>query len=132
MLQIRSVRAKYDKNTGALSGYSVQLNTSKYTWDGMGGKYARKINICDHTGAVLPNGHVAPGDVVAATMYAGQVYTGVGGYKFGIQWSFADVSVVCQRAKLEAKTQVSAFAVQDYSFATMYEDFSMQEVAVTA
>lgn len=121
MLQIRTVRAKYDKNSGALIGHNVQLNTSKFTWDGMGGKYARKINICDHLGAVIPNGNVAPGDVVAATMYVGQVYTGVGGDKFGIQWCFDDVSVICQRAKLEVKAQVSAFGEQQYAFAADYE-----------
>lgn len=122
MLQIRTVRAKYDKASGQLTGHNVQLNTSKFTWDGMGGKYARVVNICDHTGAVIPGGNVAPGDVVAATMYAGQVYTGVGGDKFGIQWSFDDVSVVCQRAKLEMKSSVSAFGQQQYGFATTYDD----------
>jgi hypothetical protein len=121
MLQIRTVRAKYDKNTGVLTGHNIQLNTPKFAWDGMGGKYERKINICDHSGVVIPNGSVAPGDVVAATMYASQVYTGVGGDKFGIQWCFDDVSVICQRNKLEMKTQVSAFGVQQYNFATNYE-----------
>ena len=58
MLQIRSVRAKYDKNTASLIGNSIQLNTSKFTWDGMGGKYERKIHICDHNGSVVPNGTV--------------------------------------------------------------------------
>jgi hypothetical protein len=33
-------------------------------------------------GKVLPNGLVHPGVVVAATMYANQVYNGVGGDKF--------------------------------------------------
>lgn len=122
MLQIRTVRAKYDKNSGVLTGHSVQLNTSKFTWDGMGGKFARVVNICDHAGTVIPNGNVAPGDVVAATMYAGQVYTGVGGDKFGIQWSFDDVSVICQRAKLEMKSAVSAFGFQSYTFASTYEE----------
>lgn len=37
-------------------------------------------------GKVLPSsGTVAPGDVVAVTMFANQVYTGVGGDKFGIE-----------------------------------------------
>lgn len=121
MLQIRSVRAKYDKNNGMLVGHSVQLNTSKFAWDGMGGRFARNINICDHTGSVILNGTVSPGDVVAATMYQAQVYTGVGGDKFGIQWSFEDISVVCQRSKLEAKSAVSAFGLQSYEFATDYE-----------
>ena len=124
MLQIRTVRAKYDKVSGTLTGHSVQLSTPKFTWDGMGGKYGRVINICDHTGAVIPNGTVSPGDVVAATVHAAQVYTGVGGDKFGIQWSFEDVSVVCQRSKLEVKSQVSAFSGASYDFATNYEDTS--------
>ena len=122
MLQIRTVRAKYDKASGVLTGHNIQLNTPKFAWDGMGGKYERKINICDHTGAVIPNGTVAPGDVVAATMYASQVYTGVGGDKFGIQWCYDDVSVICQRSKLEMKTQVTVFNAQQYNFATSYDD----------
>jgi len=122
MLQIRTIRAKYDKMTGQLVGHSVQMSTSKFAWDGMGGKFARQINICDHEGAVVPNGTVAPGDVVAATVYANQVYTGVGGDKFGIHWSFEDVSVVCQRSKLEAKTCVPVFAATKYDFGQAYSD----------
>lgn len=128
MLQIRSVRPKYDKMTGNLTGNTINLTTSKYAWDGMGGKYARKINVCDHTGQVIPNGIVCPGDVVCATVFANQVYTGVGGDKFGIHWSFEDVSVICQRAKLEHKTAVAAFGVQSFSFAAPYTDFSDPQV----
>ena len=124
MLQIRSVRPKYDKMTGTLNGHTINLTTSKYAWDGMGGKYARKINICDHEGSVIPNGIVCPGDVICCTVFANQVYTGVGGDKFGIHWSFEDVSVICQRAKLEHKTSVPAFGGQTYSFAAAYTDFS--------
>ena len=124
MLQIRTVRPKYDKLTGNLTGHTINLTTSKYAWDGMGGKYARKINVCDHAGAVIPNGIVCPGDVVCATIFANQVYTGVGGDKFGIHWSFEDVSVICQRAKLEHKTAVAAFGAQQFSFAAPYTDFS--------
>lgn len=122
MLQIRTVRPKYDKGSGVLVGHSVQMSTGKYAWDGMGGKFARTINVCDHTGAVVPGGNVAPGDVVAATCYANQVYTGVGGDKFGIHWSFEDVSVVCQRAKLEVRTSVPIFATATYDFASTYDD----------
>lgn len=124
MLQIRTVRPKYDKMNGNLTGHTINLTTSKYAWDGMGGKYARKINICDHTGAVVPEGIVCPGDVVCATIFANQVYTGVGGDKFGIHWSFEDVSVICQRAKLEHKTSVAAFSAQQFPFAAPYTDFS--------
>ena len=122
MLQIRTVRPKYDKSSGVLIGHSVQMSTSKYAWDGMGGKFARTINVCDHEGTVVPNGNVAPGDVVAATSYANQVYTGVGGDKFGIHWSFEDVSVVCQRSKLEVRTSVPVFATAKYEFASTYDD----------
>ena len=50
MLQIRSVRPKYDKHSGALNGHNINLSTPKYAWDGMGGKYARYITVCDHKG----------------------------------------------------------------------------------
>ena len=122
MLQIRSVRPKYDKHSGVLNGHNINLSTPKFAWDGMGGKYARFITVCDHKGQAIPNGQVAPGDVVAATIYANQVYTGVGGDKFGIHWSFQDVSVVCQRANLEQKTEVSAFFDSNWSFGKPYVD----------
>mgnify|MGYP003133732350 CR=1 FL=1 len=126
MLQIRTIRPKYDKVTGALSGHSVQMSASKYTWDGCGGKMARVINVCDCNGQVIANGTVQPGDVVAATMYANQVYTGVGGDKFGIHWAFEDVQVVCQRSRLAQKTSVPVFATNVYDFAMPYtEPFTM-------
>ena len=127
MLQIRTVRPKYDKQSGVLVGHSVQMTTSKFAYDGIGGKFARKINICDQYGKVLPNGNVAPGDVVAATAYANQVYTGVGGDKFGIHWSFEDISVICQRAKLEAKSAVPIFAATQYEFAQPYEQYDFTD-----
>ena len=122
MLQIRSVRPKYDKATGALAGHSVQMSAPKFAWDGCGGKYARVINVCDHEGAVLPNGTVQPGDVVAVTVFANQVYTGVGGDKFGIHWSFEDVQVVCQRSRLAQKTSVPSFQTNTYEFAMPYTE----------
>jgi len=121
MLQIRSVRPKYDKMSGSLIGHSWQMSTSKYTWDGMGGKIARAVNVCDKEGSVVLGGNVAPGDVVAATAYVNQVYTGVGGDKFGIHWSFEDVSVICQRAKLEIRDRVPAFNQLQYEFGVPYE-----------
>tara|TARA_Y100000385_G_scaffold22110_1_gene21575 strand:- start:334 stop:1161 length:828 start_codon:yes stop_codon:yes gene_type:complete len=122
MLQIRSIRPKYDKVSGVLNGHTINLSTAKYAWDGMGGKYARKITICDHKGQAIPNGTVSPGDVVAATIYANQVYTGVGGDKFGIHWSFQDVSVVCQRGSLEQKSEVPAFTSVDWAIGKPYVD----------
>lgn len=121
MLQIRSVRPKYDKMSGQLIGHSIQLSTTKYAWDGMGGKYARRVNICDMNGVVIPNGNVAPGDVVAATTYANQVYTGVGGDKFGIHWSFEDIAVICQRSKLEVKSSVPVFSTITFENGQAYE-----------
>ena len=59
MLQIRSIRPKYDKMTGALNGHTINLSTSKHAWDGMGGKYARKITICDFAGQTVPHFYVA-------------------------------------------------------------------------
>ena len=122
MLQIRSIRPKYDKVSGALNGHSLNLSTSKFAWDGMGGKYARNVTICDHKGVTIPNGTVQPGDVVAATIFGNQVYTGVGGDKFGIHWSFGDVSVICQRAHLDIPSQVTAFTDATWSFGRAYVD----------
>ena len=85
------------------------------------------INVCDHEGTVVPNGNVAPGDVVAVTAYANQVYTGVGGDKFGIHWSFEDISVVCQRSKLEVRSSVPVFATAKYEFASTYNDSPVME-----
>lgn len=122
MLQIRSVRPKYDKATGTLSGHNIQLSTPKFAWDGCGGRYSRTIPVCDHTGTVVQNGSVQPGDVVAVTMFANQVYTGVGGDKFGIHWSFEDVQVVCQRSRLAQKTSVPSFTANTYEFAQPYTE----------
>lgn len=124
MLQIRSIRPKYDKITGALNGHTINLTTPKYAHDGMGGKYSKVITVCDCTGQVVPGGVVCPGDVVAITMFANQVYTGVGGDKFGIHWSFEDVAVICQRSALEVKTSVSAFGETPYAFAKPYSEHS--------
>jgi hypothetical protein len=69
MLQIRSLRKKVDKMTGADNGDHIQLTAAKYVWDGMGGKMAKPINVCDRAGSVIAEGVVAPGDVVAATIH---------------------------------------------------------------
>ena len=124
MLQIRTIRTKYDKITGALNGHALNLSVDKFAWDGMGGKYQRDITICDHEGKSLVNANVSPGDVVAATMYANRVYTGMAGDKFGIHWAFQDVSIVCQRGKLDQKTEVNAFVGADWSFAKPYAQVS--------
>ena len=119
MLQIRSIRARYDKASGYLTGHSLQTSSSKYAYDGMGGKYPRTITICDKDGNVVENGNVQPGDVVAATLYANMVYTGVGGDKFGIHWSVEDVQVICQRNQIARKTHVPSFT-DEYDFSQPY------------
>ena len=121
MLQIPTIRPKYDKVTAQLLGHTIQLNTPKYAYDGMGGKHARVINVCDHTGIVLPNGVVSPGDVVAATAYMNCVYSGVGGDKFGISWAFDSVQVICQRARLAKPTEIESFRQHNYEFGQPYE-----------
>jgi len=130
MLQIRSVRPKYDKNTGNMNGNSLNMSTTKYAWDGMGGKFERHINVCDLNGKVIKNGVVGPGDVVCATMYVNQIYTGVGGDKFGIHWSFEDVQVVCQRSMLDQKTEVMAFGKSGHPAAQEYTDYSEHSALV--
>lgn len=126
MLQIRSVRPKYDKVSGILVGHTVQMSAQKFAWDGLGGKYARTINVCDMNGSVVPGGQVCPGDVVAATTFVNQVYTGVGGDKFGIHWSFEDVQVVCQRTRLAQKTEIRCFGAENYEFAAPYTTSEQQ------
>ena len=49
------------------------------------------------------------------------VYCGVGGDKVGMQWSFEDVQIVCQRTKLQQKTSINAFGSAHYEFANIYE-----------
>tara|TARA_B100000579_G_scaffold429400_2_gene441081 strand:- start:769 stop:1581 length:813 start_codon:yes stop_codon:yes gene_type:complete len=124
MLQIRSVRPKYDKLSGALNGHTLNCSTAKFRYDGMGGKMAFTPIVCDMRGATIPNGHVSPGDIVAATIYANLVYTGVGGDKFGIHWGFTDVSVICQRTNVPVKLEVEAFKNADWSFGRDYVDLS--------
>ena len=132
MLQIRTVRPKYNKDTGAVMGHAIQMSATKFAWDGLGGKYERVINVCDKDGEVVTHGQVSPGDVVAATSYANQVYTGVGGDKFGIHWSFEDVQVVCQRTCLQQKTNVPAFGGTTYEFAAPYQSAASQTPAFDA
>ena len=129
MLQIRSVRTKYDTG-GEVIGTSMQLKARKYVADGMGGKTTNVIAVADHCGQVVPNGQVRPGDVVAATMYANCIYTGVGGDKFGIQWAFEDVCVICQRQKLDVKTEVAAFKGLRHHCSAAYVDYSNEPMAV--
>jgi hypothetical protein len=120
MLQIPSSRPKYDKISGASLGQNMNLSVQRYMPNGMGGKTQRVINVCDKDGKVVSTGTVCPGDVIAATIYINQVYTGVGGDKFGIHWAFEDVQVICQRMSLSSKADVPAFKAQTYDFAQPY------------
>jgi hypothetical protein len=120
MLQIRSVRPKHDKQTGDATGRAVQLSMYMYQSNGAGGKEVKRVNICDKDGAVVTNGTVCPGDAVCATMYAATVYSGVGGDKFGIQWGFDDVQIVCQRTKLTQVTHCNAFGTSTHAYAAGY------------
>lgn len=122
MLQVRTARQKIDKLTGQPTGYTIDLKTPKFAWDGQGGKYERKVTICDYQGNAVANGTVKPGDVVAATMHCNSVYNGMAGDKFGISYGFQDVSVVCQRSNLEDKTHVSAFQNVEWSCGKPYVD----------
>ena len=120
MLQNPCVRPKYDKVTGALTGFAVQLSAPKYVSDGQGGYRERKINICDYAGNVIPNGKVCPGDIVRATLYISNIYTGIGD-KFGISLGFEDVSIVCQNTVIEQqKTHVPEFEGSSYECARPY------------
>ena len=57
-----------------------------------------------------------PADCPAGTR-KGAKLKGVGGDKFGIQWSFEDVQVICQRASIPQKLDVPAFGFTQYDFA---------------
>ena len=122
VLQIRSVKDRTDKCTGRVLYKNIMLSISKFAKS-----FERKINVCDHTGKVLPMGTVSPGDVVAVTMYANQVYTGVGGDKFGIQWGLQDVQVVCQRSCLPQAQDVAVFGVAQYDYAHPYVNACEEE-----
>ena len=131
VLQIRSVKHKYDKQTEALLGRSVQMSASKFTSDGMGSEYENKIIICDKDGVIVPKGVVRSGDVVSALMYLNLVYCGVAGDKFGVHWGFEGVSVKLQNNHTLDESAFSVFKLQQPSFARPYDsaiDFSEASV----
>ena len=120
MLQNRTVRPKLDKISGNVAGHSLMLSAPKFVTDPQRKSMReRKINICDHTGVVIPDAHVYAGDIVAATMYLSSVYTGVCD-KFGITWGFEDVCVIYQRTVMDQKSSVQVFAETQYPFASPY------------
>lgn len=120
ILQNRSIKPKYDNITGSITAYSMSLGKLKYHKNTSTGEHHEfTVNICDHSGAVLKDACVKQGDVVSATAYVFNVYTGVGD-KFGISWGFEDVCVVRQGAASASQSHVAAFALTQYPFASDY------------
>ena len=124
MLQIPSVKTPIDKESGMEKPKTVKLQAAKFYFDQVGNERERKIVVCDHTGRVVQDGMVMPGDAVCCSMHLGSVYNGVGGDKFGISWQLEDIQVVCQSEHMKPKEYVTAFAnkaesddlVHDYTF----------------
>ena len=109
MLQIPSVKTPIDKDTGAEKEECLRLTAPKYYYDQVGNERERSIGVCDHTGKIIADGCVMPGDMVCATMHLGSVYNGVGGDKFGVSWQLEDTQVVCQAQHLKPKECIPAF-----------------------
>lgn len=102
VLQNRSVKEKYDRDTGDFICYQVKLSTRKYNFVGE----ARPVGIYDKDGAPTQDlpGH---GDVVSAAMQSGMVW--IMGDKFGISWNFSDVCILAARSQIERSSAQSAF-----------------------
>lgn len=123
MLMIRSVKPKYNKDTGTLNGHTVSMSKPVYGFESNGVRAKATVNVCDKNGDAIPNGVVQAGDVVSVTMFAKQAYTGVGNGQFGIHWSYNDVAVLCQRTQLDPPKQQDAFKrarVDEYDFVKDY------------
>ena len=128
MLQNRTVKPKYDSITGSLIGHSMHLSRPKFYKDPSTGKYTEtQVNICDHKGTVIPDAKVQQGDVVCATVYLSNVYTGVSD-KFGISWGFEDVCIVRQSSATNQKSHIPVFGENLYSFATPYSNVTFDEM----
>jgi hypothetical protein len=125
MLQIPSIRRGIDKLTGADRPPHFVPKMRKYYYDQVKNKRENHVTVCDHGGRVLEGGQVMPDDVVSATVHLAGVYTGVGGDKFGINWSFKEIQVVCQAVHKRQKTEVSAFSNRGFDFAHDYSSESM-------
>lgn len=113
MLQIRSVRQRKDPHTGNLGALCVNLNSKIFYWDQVGNKRRRTIPICDHAGKIEQTLEVLPGDIVSCTMQLNDVYTGVGGDKFGISWQVNEVCVVAPYEHTRSDV-VPAFTEQNF------------------
>ena len=130
ILQIRSIRTKYDKLTGAMVGYSMNLSVPRCSYDLRGSRTQRQIPICDSSNNIVEGGVVSPGDVVCALARISSAY--VIGDKFGLHWAFDTIKVVCQQSTLQPPTSVPAFGVQAYSFAAPYEEQQSSSEMITA
>ena len=103
ILQSRSVKEKYDRDTGDFLYYHINLSTRKYNYAGE----SRSIGIYDKEGNPTQDlpGH---GDVVSAAMQSGMVW--IMGDKFGISWNFSDVCILAMREQMNQVSAQSAFA----------------------
>ena len=122
-MQIKSIKTPLDKENGVEGRGRLDLKTRKFQMQN-GAKCEKTVSVCDHTGKVVVNGTVGPGDIVCTTMHLGTVYNGVGGDKFGISWEIEDVQVVCQTQHMKQKSCVEVFktnlgdncSAYDYTF----------------
>ena len=124
MLQIRSVKQNVNKDTGELGAPFVNMTARKFYYDQVGNLRERQITICDFNGDVIEGGVVKPEHVVSCTMHLANVYTGVGGDKFGIHWQLEEVAIICQAHNKRQKTRVDAFthcSEFDYAVVAPYE-----------
>jgi len=123
VLLIRSSKSKIDKLTGHDSYKVLNASTKKYHYDGVGNQRMREITLVDVKGKVLTDAKVLPGDVVAANVFLNQVYSGVGGDKFGCHWGIKDVCIVCQSHLLEKKSELTHMAHEGHPYAMDYTLF---------
>ena len=109
MLQIPSVKRSMDRDSGMERAAKMEPKLRKFYFDSVKNQCLNEVLVCDHNGKVVEGGEVRPGDIVCVTVHLAGVYTGVGGDKFGINWNFREVQVVCQSAHKRRKTKVDAF-----------------------
>jgi hypothetical protein len=127
MLQIPSVRRTVDRDSGMERPARIEPKLRKYYFDAVKNKCVNEVLVCDHAGQVVESGEVRPGDIVCVTLHLGGVYTGVGGDKFGINWTFKEVQVVCQAAHKRRKTSIAAFESVTHEFAHEYNRGDFQQ-----
>lgn len=118
MLQIRTVRPKYNMEDGEFMGHRMSLSKAKFSYEGK----EQKIQIVDCNGEELPDGVVGSGDVVTVMAYPASVYTI--GDKFGIKWEFNAVAIICQAARLPPPSSTLELFKK-----RKYEDLAMEYVS---